>query len=283
MAGLLSGFVGGLGKGISEGSKAYYDQTIAEQRDDRNYQRQVARDEVLAGRQEARDETVHQRQVERDEATDQRQIAREERLSKRKLDEVREAAAITFEMQAKYGAEALKEISDVRAQLGPKATDAQVRSNLSHPEAIKAFDAQAKYIVDQNKAKSDLDVDKARATALYSSAANSRATGTKRGDSSKARGLLADYVSATDRGDADAAAKARDGYIRETGEDPRTTRKGNWKPNEVTDKFGRKTITGWTDPDTGEFRPNTGGGQTQTPAGRKVPAEPFDSSKWFNK
>lgn len=253
--GMLTGFMAGVGRGLRDGAKMAYDNYITEQRDEKQFQRQVQRDDVMAARQDVRDERNHQQLLERDK-----------NQLKIRLEEVREAAKITHKLQSEYGAAALAEIQQVRQKLGPKATDAQVRAALSDPNAIKAFDAQAGFVNDQRKLDDDMKTNAAQRAASYASVdarnQDRKTAAEKRADEARAREVMINLTKAQRAGNDAAAQALQEEYIRLTGSDPLKPKDGDYSVVYEGGDFGDKKPVAVFNKNTGTASPypGTGGG-----------------------
>ena len=229
-AGLLSG----LGRGLA----------LSGERMLKNVDRDAEREY-----QAARDAKQNQFTVDRDTRMIESRAAENEVEHRRRIEATKEA--VLFQ----------KGLSDADQLEAKRALDA------SGGDPVKAFSeaktAGAKDALEKlnslregkRKTDSSLETDKAQRAASGASTANAydsiagrredRTTKAQdRADEAKARDMLANFTRATQDGNTDAAQVLRTEYIRLTGEDPATTKGGDWTIHQPKNKYGENTGPG---------------------------------------
>lgn len=269
--GMLSGFLGGMGKGLTESSKMAYDQRMLEDRDAKQYERQVQRDDVAATRQDVRDVRSHE------QAIALKGVDLENRLAEAKQ---------VIEINRGYEATDL-----AAAQEAISAAGGDFAKALPLAKTTRAAELIAKYQQLENdnlKTQSSIKTDGAQAASAYASAANSRdaisgrqqdrkTAAQERTDAARVRELQALIPRVKASGNTAALEAVQAEIISLSGVDPLATKGGNWKEVEETNQYGEKKVIGWRELDTGEFRPNT-----PAAAGSK-PQKPFNPADFQRK
>lgn len=158
MSGLLTGFMGGFGKGASNFAKTLQVEKATKERDERNHQWDVEKEQRTQEFQTERDDKLHERDMEKTEA---------------EKTEKREYLRWSVDFTRKHGEKTVKDAQEALAKAGNDFAKAAAMAPT--PEAQKAIMEMGEFAQKGEAAKSKLAVDKASIRSSDASAMKSAA------------------------------------------------------------------------------------------------------------